>query len=43
MVHDKKAIGVPVRKLTVSDYIGSEAQLLEKWPLVQAYGLDSKF
>lgn len=43
VIHDKKTIGIPVRKLTVSDYISSEAQLLEKWPLIQAYGLDSKF
>lgn len=25
MLHDKKTVGIPVRKLTVSDYIGSEA------------------
>jgi hypothetical protein len=34
MVHDKKVIGMPVRKLGQSDYITSEAQLVEKWPLV---------
>lgn len=42
MVHDKKAIGMPVRKLTNNDYVASEQQLIEKWPLIQAYALDSK-
>lgn len=42
MVHDKKVIGMPVRKLGLQDYVTSEAQMLEKWPIIQAYGLDSK-
>ena len=42
MVHDKKAVGLPVRQLTNNDYVHDEQQLLEKWPLIQAYGLDSK-
>ncbi|CDW75335.1 UNKNOWN [Stylonychia lemnae] len=40
MVYDKKAIGMPVRKLTINDYVASEQQLIEKWPLIQAYALD---
>lgn len=40
MVHDKKVIGMPVRKLTLQDYVQSEAQMIEKWPIIQAYGLD---
>ena len=41
MVHDKKTIGMPVRKLNPkSDFSNSEAELIEKWPIVQAYGLD---
>ncbi len=42
MVFDKKVIGMPVRRLTNKDYVPSEAQMVEKWPLIQAYGLDSK-
>ena len=34
MVHDKKSIGMPVRKLAVSDYLTSEAQVVEKWPMI---------
>lgn len=41
MVHDKKSIGMPVRKLAINDYLAGEAQVVEKWPLIQAYGLDS--
>jgi hypothetical protein len=40
MVHDKKVIGMPVRRLTINDYVASEAQMVEKWPIIQAYGLD---
>lgn len=40
MVHDKKTIGMPVRRLTNKDYVANEAQMIEKWPLIQAYGLD---
>jgi hypothetical protein len=42
MVHDKKVIGMPVRRLTNKDYVPNEAQMVEKWPIIQAYGLDSK-
>ncbi len=34
MVHDKKAIGMPVRRLTNKDYVLNEAQMLEKWPII---------
>ena len=41
MVHDKKAIGMPCRKLRPqSDFVTSEMQLVERWPIIQAYGLD---
>lgn len=42
MVHDKKTLGLPVRRINPSDYVTSEAQMVEKWPIIQAYGLDSK-
>lgn len=42
MIQDKKSVGMPVRKLNNNDYISSETQLIEKWPLIQAYALDSK-
>jgi hypothetical protein len=41
MVHDKKDVGIPVRELGNSDYISSEMLLVEKWPIIQAFGLDS--
>ena len=34
MVHDKRIIGMPVRKLTNNDYVPNEQQLIEKWPLI---------
>ena len=41
MVHDKKIIGMPVRKIVPGeDVITSEMNLVEKWPMIQAYGLD---
>lgn len=41
MHHDKKAVGMPVRKLdAIKDDEKNPMQLVEKWPLVQAYGLD---
>lgn len=41
MVHDKKSIGMPVRKLSAkSDFVSNEKELIEKWPIIQAYGLD---
>ncbi len=42
MIHDKKAVGMPVKKIGPTDYMASEMQLIEKWPLIQAYALDSK-
>lgn len=44
MVHDKKVVGVPVRAISEQDYkYTKEFQIVESWPLIQAYGLDSKF
>jgi hypothetical protein len=41
MVHDKKVIGMPVRRIVPGvDVVSSEMNLVEKWPLIQAYGLD---
>ena len=41
MVFDKKRIGMPIRNLRqYKDFVNSELELVEKWPLIQAYGLD---
>lgn len=41
MIHDKKKIAMPCRKLDpATDFVTSEAQMVEKWPIIQAYGLD---
>jgi hypothetical protein len=41
MLFDKKAVGMPVRQLdSINDEEKLPMQLVEKWPLVQAYGLD---
>jgi hypothetical protein len=40
MIHDKKTIGMPVRRILKNDFVANESQMLEKWPLIQAYGLD---
>ena len=41
MIHDKKKIAMPCRKLDpASDFVTSESQMVEKWPIIQAYGLD---
>ena len=41
MVHDKKIIGMPVRRIIPGeDFVTSETNLVEKWPMIQAYGLD---
>jgi len=41
MVHDKKIIGMPVRRIDPeNDVVTSETNLVEKWPMIQAYGLD---
>ena len=41
-VHDKKSIGMPVRELKEPERkkFGSDLELVEKWPMIQAYGLD---
>jgi len=41
MIHDKAVIGMPTRALKKNDFkLASETQMVEKWPLIQAYGLD---
>jgi hypothetical protein len=42
MVQDKRVIGMPCRQIKESDLrsFSSEAQMVEKWPMIQAYGLD---
>ena len=43
MVHDKQAMGVPVRELAADETrYADEKQVIESWPIIQAYGLDSK-
>ena len=43
MVHDKTVIGMPVRAITDKDYkYSKEFEIVETWPLIQAYGLDCK-
>lgn len=40
-VHDKKNIGMPMRAITQMDKkIRTDQDLVEKWPIIQAYGLD---
>jgi hypothetical protein len=41
-VHDKKVIGMPARKLKERDlkHFQQEVQMVERWPMIQAYGLD---
>ena len=41
-VHDKKIIGMPARRVKDSDqkHFTSETQMVERWPIIQAYGLD---
>ena len=44
MVHDKTVIGMPVRAITEKDYkYSKEFEIVETWPLIQAYGLDCKY
>jgi hypothetical protein len=41
MVHDKKKVGMPVRPVGKEDRRAkNEAEIIEQWPLIQAYGLD---
>ena len=43
MVHDKPIVGMPVRAISDKDYkYSKEFEIVESWPLIQAYGLDSK-
>ena len=43
MIHDKQTIGVPVRAVAAGDTrYSDEKQVIESWPIIQAYGLDSK-
>ena len=40
-VHDKKIVGLPARKVhATNDFVNNETQMVEKWPIMQAYGLD---
>ena len=41
MIHDKQTIGVPVRAIKEDETrYTDEKQVIESWPIVQAYGLD---
>jgi len=41
MLHDKQSVGVPVHEVAADDNrFSSENQVIESWPIVQAYGLD---
>jgi len=43
MVFDKPAIAMPVHAIDDSDYGAKTSRdIIEQWPLIQAYGLDSK-
>jgi hypothetical protein len=43
MVHDKIHIAMPIRAIDKTDRRAkNEKELVETWPLIQAYGLDSK-
>ena len=41
-IHDKSVVGMPVRKIGPESSAKSEAEIVEQWPLVQAFGLDCK-
>jgi hypothetical protein len=34
MASDKKIIGMPVRSLSLEDYVPNETHLVEKWPII---------
>lgn len=41
MIHDKACIGMAVRTINKEDYtVENEREIVEQWPLIQAYGLD---
>lgn len=41
-VHDKPIIGMSVQLPIDNSLQGQETRIVESWPLIQAYGLDSK-
>lgn len=43
LLHDKGAIGMAVQEPIDLSLKGQETRIVESWPLIQAYGLDSKF
>ena len=44
MVFDKPSIAMPVHAIDETDFGAKTSQdIIEMWPLIQAYGLDSKF
>ena len=44
MLHDKQAVGIPVREIASDETrYRTENQVIESWPIIQAYGLDSKY
>ncbi len=42
LVHDKGVIGLPTQLPLDASLKGQETRIVESWPLIQAYGLDSK-
>jgi len=42
-VHDKPIVGMTVQSPVDMQLQGQETRIVESWPLIQAYGLDSKF
>ncbi len=43
MVHDKSVIGLATQQPLDQSLKGQETRIVETWPLIQAYGLDSKY
>ncbi len=41
-VHDKPIVGMTVQSPVDMQLQGQETRIVESWPLIQAYGLDSK-
>jgi hypothetical protein len=43
MIQDKPSVAMPVHALDKDDFgAKNDSQIVETWPLIQAYGLDSK-
>lgn len=42
-VHDKSVIGLSTQQPLDQSLQGQETRIIETWPIIQAYGLDSKF